>query len=521
MTNNLNKLGHDRGLAMFADWSNRIEAGEVPPAPPRPQGIERNVVITLWEIDTDRSFIHDVISTNDEWNPTANAYGPVYAPDFASAQIWALDPKTNSKSMAQVPLRRESDRPLMKTFTPQTVAAPSPYWGNEIVWNDPNFIAMPHMDSKGRIWFHAQTTASLPDYCKKGSGNPFAEAFPMPEGYVPRGIDNYDPKTGKFELIDLCLSAAHMSFGNDKDETVYFTSNPVPPGLGGIGWVKTRVWDETHDVQKSIGWCVAVIDYNGDGKTGAYTMPDDPIDPKLDRAVPGGGYGFGFNPADGSLWYAGTGYPHAPGRIVRMVPGANPPATCKTEVYEPPFDNPKRPGVEAYGTLGLAIDTNGLVWAALSGSNDLASFDRRKCKGPLNGPTATGQHCPEGWTLYPVPSPKFKGAEVPADHFYHNWVDRYDTLGLGKNVPIVNATDTDSLIAFLPETKKFVRMRVPYPLDFYTRNMDGRIDDPKAGWKGRGLWTGNEERVIWHLEGGKGNTTSIAHFQIRPDPLAK
>ncbi len=36
-------------------------------------------------------------------------------------------------------------------------------------------------------------------------------------------------------------------------------------------------------------------------------------------------------------------------------------------------------------------------------SGHLANFDRRKCKGPLNGPTATGQQCPEGWTLYPEP----------------------------------------------------------------------------------------------------------------------
>ena len=49
----------------------------------------------------------------------------------------------------------------------------------------------------------------------------------------------------------------------------------------------------------------------------------------------------------------------------------------------------------------MDIDRNGVVWAALA-SGHLASFDRRKCKGPLNGPTATGQHCPEGWTLYPV-----------------------------------------------------------------------------------------------------------------------
>jgi len=269
-----------------------------------------------------------------------------------------------------------------------------------------------------------------------------------------------------------------------------------------------------------MGWCPAVIDYNGDGKAGAYTKPDEPVDPKLDMAVDGGeGYGIGFNPLDDSIWYAGL--TAVPGRLVRMVIGSNPPATCKTEVYEPPFDNPKRPGVEAFTTLGLGIDTNGLVWAALAGSNDLASFDRRKCKEPLSGPTATGQECPEGWTLYSVPGPKFKGTNILADSFYHNWVDRYGALGLGKNVPIINGTGSDSLIAFVPETKKFVTMRVPYPLDFYTRNMDGRIDDPNAGWKGRGIWSGNEERVIWHLEGGRGNKTSIAHFQIRPDPLAK
>jgi hypothetical protein len=64
-------------------------------------------------------------------------------------------------------------------------------------------------------------------------------------------------------------------------------------------------------------------------------------------------------------------------------------------------------------------------------------------------------------------------------------------------------------------------MRVPYPLDFYTRSMGGRIDDPAAGWKGRGIWAGNNERVVWHIEGGKGTPSTVVHFQIRPDPLAK
>ena len=50
MVARMNVFGYDRGIAMFADWTERINAGEVPPAPPRPQGIERNVVLTLWDI---------------------------------------------------------------------------------------------------------------------------------------------------------------------------------------------------------------------------------------------------------------------------------------------------------------------------------------------------------------------------------------------------------------------------------------------------------------------------------------
>jgi len=211
-----------------------------------------------------------------------------------------------------------------------------------------------------------------------------------------------------------------------------------------------------------------------------------------------------------------------PGKIVRVDRGSNPPATCLTEVYEPPFNNPKMPGKLAYTPRGIDVDRNGIVWTALAGSGHLASFDRSKCK-VLNGPTATGQHCVEGWTLYPAPGPKFKGVtdEMTVDWFYYNWVDQFDTLGLGKNTPVVTGTTSDSILAMQPDTKQWITMRVPYPMGFYTRGLDGRIDDANAGWKGRGLWASNETRVSWHNEGGKGTTSYVAHFQIRPDPLAK
>jgi len=168
------------------------------------------------------------------------------------------------------------------------------------------------------------------------------------------------------------------------------------------------------------------------------------------------------------------------------------------------------------------VDTNGLVWVVLSATSQLASFDRSKCK-VLTGPTATGQHCPEGWTIYPFPGPNFKGAtdHNTAEWAYYDFVDRFNTLGLGANVPIVTGTNSDSLMAFNPTTKTWIVMRVPYPMGLYERGMDGRIDDVNTGWKGRGIWTNNGSRALWHTEGGKTALSQYTHFQIRPDPLAK
>jgi hypothetical protein len=145
-------------------------------------------------------------------------------------------------------------------------------------------------------------------------------------------------------------------------------------------------------------------------------------------------------------------------------------------------------------------------------------FDRSKCK-VLNGPTATGQHCPEGWTIYRSPGPSIAGTKSGADWHYLMYVDQFDVLGLGKDVPITPGTMSDSLLAMGLDGKWTV-MRVPYPMGFYSRGMDERIDDPKTGWKGTGLWTDYAEVPIWHIEGGEGTLGKAVKFQIRPDPLA-
>ena len=108
-----------------------------------------------------------------------------------------------------------------------------------------------------------------------------------------------------------------------------------------------------------------------------------------------------------------------------------------------------------------------------------------------------------------------------AEASYYSWVDQFDTFGLGRNVPIATGNQSDALLALLPDTGQYVILRVPYPMGFYTKGLDGRIDDPQAGWKGKGLWATYSTRAPFHIEGGKGTTSKVVHFQLRPDPLAK
>ena len=89
MSNRFTQVGRQRALAMYADWTDRIAAGELPTAaPPRPQGSERNVVITMWDWADPHAYLHDEIAS-DKRNPTVNANGPIYGALEASRRVHA------------------------------------------------------------------------------------------------------------------------------------------------------------------------------------------------------------------------------------------------------------------------------------------------------------------------------------------------------------------------------------------------------------------------------------------------
>src|SRR5439155_24455851 len=112
--------------------------------------------------------------------------------------------------------------------------------------------------------------------------------------------------------------------------------------------------------------------------------------------------------------------------LFRLTTGSIKQATALPEIYAVPWNCPKS-SAQGFAPRGMDVDGNGVVWTVLF-SGQLASFDQRRCKGPLNGPTATGQHCPEGWSLYALPGPNYTGAKdsASADSAYYNFVDRCD-----------------------------------------------------------------------------------------------
>ena len=495
------RLDGPRALALWGDWTDRVAAGELPFAKPeRPRGLERNIVLTLWDWSTPTGYMHDLIST-DRRKPTVNAYGKLYGATEESTDYFpVLDPNTHTASQLKHPVR-DPNTPSSRTAP----MAPSPYWGDEPIWNSQTSIHNQMMDEKGRVWATARVRPPAnPDYCRKGGSHPSAKVFPLEN--ANRHLSLYDPATGKFTLISTCFPTHHLIFAEDANQTLWASNGVTGPGA--VGWLNRKLFEETGDEVRSQGWTPFVLDTNGNGRRDEWVEPNQPVDPAKDKRVQVSMYSVVVNPNDGSVWGTSMGFP---GHVVRVAPGPDPTHTAITEIYEPPF-----PG---YGPRGGDIGRDGIFWASLA-SGHLGKFDRSRCKGPLNGPNATGKHCPEGWTLYRFPGPQFRDVQDDGsvEASYYTWVDWFDSFGLGKNVPIASGNMSDAYFALVEG--KWVTLRVPYPMGFYAKWSEGRIDDPNAGWKGRSLWATYSTRTVFHLEGGKENRPRVVKFQLRPDPLA-
>ena len=337
-----------------------------------------------------------------------------------------------------------------------------------------------------------------------------AAYFPAPNP-SNRQASFYDPKTGKFELIYTCFGTHHLQFGEDAGRCS--TSAAAARRSRGS---TSRSATQTKDEKQSAGLVP-------DRARHQRRRQDHQAVERAGRRRPLAGRRRRRRTARQLRSEARHArqrrqlrHHRQPdrrlgverrARAIRAASSGSSSARIRPRPAWRDLHGSRRQGQMHFGPRGIDVDRNGVVWTALSGSGGFVSFDRRKCK-VFNGPSVVdGKQCAEGWTFYPLN----EGPE-PEGHEHQR---RLPLLQLGRSVQHVGLrrehADRERLrlrFAARCSTRRRASgrtLRVPYPLGFYSRGLDGRIDDPNAGWKGRGLWANYGTNFLWHIEGGQGH----------------
>ena len=525
--------GMEASLDVYADWTERIAAGELPPAPPRPQGIERNLVLTLWDVGSDKTFMHDLVST-DKNNPGVNAGGPDLRREFGARAARGHGPRSERELRQEHPHQGSQKRgpvPLPAADAAVLLLGRRAHLGQSPLQPFRSAQSDDRQQGPGLADFEAPRSAAASGLVQRSGErvrglvdaparrpSRFVLRPGGPEVHADRDLLQHPPppvrqRRQRDRLLQRRRRRPFLGRheGLRRDRRRAAGRRLVSPGR------RHERRRRDHEALERRGRLCGRLHLPGrcregpggtkrSGRGRDHAGARSPVRhaafvrPLLGHSKPGRRFGVGRLPDLSGLHHPSDARGGSPGQLPSQI----------FRVPEPGFD-----------PRGIDITSDGVVWTALAGSSHLASLDVRKCEPRDEPDSPDGRQCPEGWSLYRTEGPTMKGTDVPADFHYYNWVDQHDIAGLGENTPIATGSNSDSLLALDPETGEWTTLRVPYPLGFFSRGLDGRIDDPDAGWKGRALWANYGTNYIWHTEGGKGTRGKFVKFQIRPDPLAR
>ena len=443
-----------------------------------------------------KAYLHDAIST-DKRNPTVNANGPDLRrrPRRAPTIVPVLDPMTNETSTIKHALSRPADA-LVSRPTP---LGPSPYWGDEPIW-----------DSQTT---HPQLRCSTR---RAACGSPRACAGPREPGLLQAGsiirprscsrstvsarqLSMYDPKTGKWSLIDTCFSTQHLNFAHDANNTLWTSAGG--PHSGVVGWLNTKMYLETGDDEEIAG--LDAVHPRHQRQRQARRVRRSRTSRSIRPRTSGSwrpSTAFSPSPVDGSIWGQSMDVGLLAHRSARL---RRPPDTGLESVSRPPLAESYVPPDNGYW---LARHGHRQQRRRLDGALERTHRQLRspQMQGPLNGPAAaTGKQCPGRLDALSVPGSAVQGRRrnraARTTPITSGSIDstRSASARTCRSRP---ANGGEALLALVDG--KFVTLRVPYPMGFFAKNVDGRIDDPNAGWKGKGIWTTIGTRAPFHNEGG-------------------
>ena len=346
-----------------------------------------------------------------------------------------------------------------------------------------------------------------PDFCKAGLGSSVGQGVPARHlGPPARAVRSEDAEVHADQhLLPDPSRAVRL-----RQEQHAVGRARAARSSGVVGWLNSTMFDETGDEQKSQGWTPFILDTNGNGKRDEYTEPNQPVDPSQGpphqrgvlrrRAEPGRRLGVGL--------------------LARLSGRHRPPRPASRTRRRPRSRKSTRSRRPGYGPRGMDIDIQG---RGLDAALERPSGELRppQVQGPQRADDRDGKHCPEGWTLYPLPGPQVRGRARARER-------RGELLHLGRPArharPRQGHADRhrqrERVRCSRSRTARWSTSRARIRWASTPRGSTAASTTRTRGWKGRGIWTTAGNRTPFHVEGGKGNLPKVVKFQLRPDPLA-
>ena len=237
------------------------------------------------------------------------------------------------------------------------------------------------IDAEGRVWLTTRMRhPNNPEWCLRGVGQQIRAVLPG------RALRDATPATTtrrrrRSSLIDTCFGTHHLQFAEDADDTLYFSG-----GGQVVGWLNTKVYDETGDERFAQGWCPTVLDTNGDGRASPSrgTNRRRARAPKSRRSIRRSTPVSSSGPTASSRARKTDAGLDRVGRRTPDVWCGSTRATTRPRPASARCTPCRRE--QGYRTRGLDVDRNGVLWTALAGSSHFASFDRSKCS-VFSGPS--------------------------------------------------------------------------------------------------------------------------------------
>ena len=438
-----------------------------------------------------------------------NANGLIYGSlELSADYLPVLDPVHNTISQVPLTVRDPTTPPRPR----RPCSQPSPYWGDEADLDEQEQRPQPDVRRAGPRVDHVDgPPARQSGVLQGGIDSSVGEAVPA-RTRSGRQLAMYDPKTKKLTHISTCFSTHHLMFAEDANHTLWTSG-----GGQVVGWLNTKMFDETQRRGEVAGLDGAHPRHQRQRQARRLRRARTSRSIRPRTSAIGGGVlrrRAGARRID-----LGIGA-RLPRRHRPAEPGREPAGDRARRSLRAAVEQPGVP-VQGFSPRGMDVDRNGVVWAALA-SGHLASFDRRKCKGPLNGPNATGQHCPEGWTL-------LRRAAAAVEGRHRVGQRRSQLLHVGRSVRHARA-GREHADQHRQRVRRAARAegrqvgRAARAVSDWASTPSGWTAASTirtAGWKGRGLWATVSTRAPFHMETGKGTTSKVMHFQLRPDPLAK